>query len=63
MDELAGTENRLAAARKDYNESVQSYNTAIRSLPTSVLAGLFRFEPKEYFKADDGARQVPQVKF
>jgi LemA protein len=63
MDELAGTENRLAVARKDYNESVQSYNTAIRSLPTSVLAGLFGFEPKEYFKADDGAKQVPQVKF
>lgn len=63
MDELAGTENRLAVARKDYNESVQSYNTAIRSLPTSVLARLFGFEPKEYFKADDGARQVPQVKF
>jgi len=63
MDELSGSENRLAVARKDYNESVQSYNTAIRSLPASVLAGPFGFGSKEYFKADDGAKQVPQVKF
>lgn len=63
MDELSGSENRLAVARKDYNESVQSYNTAIRSLPASVLAGLFGFGSKEYFKADEGAKQVPQVKF
>lgn len=63
MDELAGTENRLAVARKDYNESVQSYNTAIRSLPASLYSGIFGFGPKEYFKADEGAKQVPQVKF
>lgn len=63
MDELAGTENRLAVARKDYNESVQSYNTTIRSLPASLYAGAFGFGTKEYFKADEGAKQVPQVKF
>lgn len=63
MDELAGTENRLAVARKDYNESVQSYNTSIRSLPASLYAGSFGFTAKEYFKADEGAKQVPQVKF
>lgn len=63
MDELAGTENRLAVARKDYNESVQSYNTSIRSLPASLYAGAFGFTAKEYFKADEGAKQVPQVKF
>ncbi|SMC80530.1 LemA family protein [Sporomusa malonica] len=63
MDELAGTENRLAVARKDYNESVQGYNTSIRSLPTSIIAGPMGFGPKEYFKADEGAKQVPQVKF
>lgn len=63
MDELTGTENRLTVVRKGYNESVQSYNTAIRTLPASMLTGLFGFAPKEYFKADDGARQVPQVKF
>jgi LemA protein len=63
MDELSGTENHLAVARKDYNESVQVYNTTIRSLPASLFAGPFGFEPKEYFKADEGAKQVPQVKF
>jgi len=63
MDELAGTENHLAVARKDYNESVQGYNTAIRSLPASLYAGTFSFGPKEYFKADEGTKQVPQVKF
>jgi LemA protein len=63
MDELAGTENRLAVARKDYNESVQVYNTTIRSLPASLFAASFGFGSKEYFKADEGAKQVPQVKF
>jgi LemA protein len=63
MDELAGTENRIAVARKDYNDAVQGYNTKIRSLPTSIFAGMMGFGPKEYFRAEEGARQVPQVKF
>lgn len=63
MDELAGTENRIAVARKDYNDSVQIYNTKIRSLPTSLFAGMMGFGSKEYFKAEEGAKQVPQVKF
>lgn len=63
MDELTGTENRLTVARKDYNESVQSYNTSIRSLPASLYSGAFGFGLKDYFKADEGAKQVPQVKF
>ena len=63
MDELAGTENRIAVARKDYNDAVQVFNTKIRSLPTSIFAGMMGFGPKEYFQAEQGARQVPQVKF
>lgn len=63
MDELSGTENRIAVARKDYNDAVQGYNTKIRSLPTSIFAGMMGFSPKEYFRAEEGARQVPQVKF
>ena len=63
MDELAGTENRLAVARKDYNESVQSYNTTIRSLPAGLYARILGFDSKEYFKTDEIAKQVPQVKF
>lgn len=63
MDELAGTENRIAVARKDYNDSVQRYNVKIRTLPSSIFAGMLGFSPKEYFKADEGAKAVPQVKF
>lgn len=63
MDELSGTENRIAVARKDYNDAVQGYNTKIRSFPTSMFAGMMGFGPKEYFRAEEGAKQVPQVKF
>ncbi|HMM22985.1 MAG TPA: LemA family protein [Selenomonadales bacterium] len=63
MDELSGTENRIAVARMDYNGAVQIYNTKIRSFPTSMFAGMFGFGPKEYFKAEEGAKQVPEVKF
>lgn len=63
MDELSGTENRIAVARKDYNDAVQVYNVKIRSLPTSLFAGMMGFGPKEYFKAEESAKQVPQVNF
>lgn len=63
MDELAGTENRIAVARKDYNDAVQVYNTKIRSFPTSMFAGMLGFGPKEYFQAAEGAKAVPQVQF
>lgn len=63
MDELSGTENRIAVARKDYNDIVQSYNTKIRSFPSSLFAGMMGFGPKEYFRAEEGAKQVPKVQF
>lgn len=63
MDELSGTENRIAVARQDYNNSVQSFNTKIRSFPTNMLAGMMGFSAKEYFRAEEGAKQVPQVQF
>lgn len=62
-DELAGTENRIAIARRDYNTAVQSYNTAIRKFPNSLVAGLFGFTQKDYFQASDGAENVPNVQF
>ena len=62
-DELAGTENRIATARRDYNEVVQSYNSGIRKFPTNILAGLFGFSTKPYFEAADGADTVPEVNF
>ncbi|MFA6074630.1 MAG: LemA family protein [Negativicutes bacterium] len=63
QDELAGTENRLAVARKDYNDTVQVYNTKIKSFPTSIFASMLGFSGKQYFKADEGAKAVPTVKF
>ena len=63
QDELAGTENRIAVARKDYNDAVQIYNAKIKSLPASLYAGAFGFTARDYFKADEAAQKVPQVKF
>lgn len=62
-DELAGTENRIAVARKDYNEAVKSYNSSIKRFPNNILAGMFGFEEKEYFEASEGSEEVPVVDF
>ncbi|WP_323704566.1 LemA family protein [Mammaliicoccus sp. Dog046] len=62
-DELAGTENRIAVARKDYNESINEYNQSTRRFPSSIVAGLFNFDKKEYFQAKDGAKDAPKVDF
>ena len=64
QDELAGTENRIATSRKDYNTAVQTYNEAIRKFPASIIAGLFGFERcDEYFEATDSAQSAPVVSF
>jgi len=61
--ELAGTENRIAVARKDFNEAVQTYNTKVRSFPTNLTAGMFGFKQKAGFKAEAGAEKAPKVEF
>jgi LemA protein len=63
QDELAGTENRIGVARTRYNDTVRSYNTRIRVLPGSIIAGRFGFDPEPYFEAEAGARTVPKVTF
>ena len=64
MDELAGTENRIAVERMRYNEAVKEYNITVRSFPGNLLAGMFGFKPAtEYFKAEEKAKAVPEVKF
>jgi LemA protein len=63
QDELAGTENRIAVARMDYNNSVQVYNAKIKSFPTSLYAGLFGFKQRDYFQASEQATEVPSVNF
>ena len=62
-DELAGTENRIAVARKDYNDAAKTYNTQIKTFPKVIIANLFGFEKAEYFEAADGAKSAPQVNF
>ncbi len=63
QDELAGTENRVAVARKDYNDAVKVYNAAVRRFPMNIFAGMFGFEKAEFFEADAAAQDVPQVSF
>lgn len=62
-DELAGTENRIAVARKDYNDAVNTFNTTIKRFPNNILAGIFGFEKEAYFKADETSQEVPSVNF
>lgn len=61
--QLEGTENRITVARKDFNESVQLYNTKVRSFPNNLTAGMFGFSPKTPFKAEAGAQNAPKVEF
>ena len=62
--QLEGTENRITVARQRFNESAQSYNTVLKKFPTNMLAGLFGFKEKPYFKAiTPGAEQAPKVQF
>lgn len=63
QDELAGTENRIAVARKDYNDTVSTYNKTIKSFPKNILAGMFNFEEKEYFAEAFTSNEVPNVSF
>ena len=63
QDELSGTENRIAVARKDYNDAVQNYNTKIKSLPYSLFAGALGFTARDYFKVEETAKAVPKVQF
>ena len=63
MDELSGTENRLAVERMRYNERVQEYNTARRQFPANVTAGIFGFKEYTLFKAPPEAQRVPRVDF
>lgn len=63
QDELAGTENRIATSRRDYNEAVTTYNTAIKKFPTNILAGMFGFSKKDYFEVSEEDKNTPNVEF
>lgn len=61
MDELAGTENRIAVERRRYNEKVKDYNVAIKKFPANLIAGMFGFSERAYFEAVEGAEEAPRV--
>ena len=64
MDELSGTENRIAVERMRYNEAVQDFNITVRVFPGNIVSGMFGYKPATgYFKAEVKANTVPEVKF
>ena len=63
QEELANTESRIAYARQFYGDAASTYNTAIQKFPNVVFAGMLGFSEREFFKAEDAARVVPEVKF
>lgn len=63
MDELSGTENRIAVARKDYNDQVAEYNKKVKRFPGVIVARMSGFDEKQYFKADPHATEAPKVDF
>jgi LemA protein len=61
--QLEGTENRISVERKNFNETARTFNTSIRTFPRSLLAGIFGFEKRPYFEAEEGANKAPDVQF
>jgi len=61
--QLEGTENRISVERNKFNEAVQTYNSRVQTFPGVVLAGLFNFQPRPYFKAAQGSEVAPKVEF
>jgi LemA protein len=61
--QLEGTENRISVERGNFNTAVQDYNTAVRTFPTNVFAGMFGFQPRPFFEAQAGAEKPPTVNF
>jgi len=61
--QLEGTENRIAVERKKFNETAKDYNTYIRKFPKNLFAGMFGFDKRDYFEAQEGAEKAPEVKF
>jgi LemA protein len=61
--DLGDTEQKIAVARQVYNDTVQTYDTALETVPTNVVAGMFRFEERQYFELEGAPREAPQVRF
>ncbi len=63
QDELAGTENRIAVARKDYNDSVKTINATIRTFPSNIIASFSEIKARDYFEVSETEKATPEVKF
>ena len=63
QEELTSTEDRIAYSRQFYNDSVLKYDNKLETIPSNVIARMFNFAPREYFKAEEGATEVPRVQF
>ena len=61
--QLEGTENRISVERRKFNEATRQYNTYIRKFPKNIVAGIFGFDKKTYFEAEETAKEVPKVEF
>jgi LemA protein len=63
QEELTATEDRIAYSRQFYNDEVLKYDNKLETIPSNFIANMFNFEPREYFKAEEGATEVPRVQF
>jgi LemA protein len=63
QEDLTDTESRIAVARQVFNDAVLTYDNAIETVPASVVAGLFGFDPKPYFEVEEPVREAPQARF
>ena len=63
QEELSATEGRVAYARQFYNDSVLNYNNKLQAFPTVIFASMLKFDKREYFEADEAAREVPKIGF
>lgn len=63
QSQLEGTENRCTVARQQFNEEARQFNTIVRRFPGNIIAGIFGFEKKPYFEADEDAKHAPKVEF
>lgn len=63
QSQLEGTENRIAIARQQFNDAARQYNQKVRRFPGNIIAGMFGFEKKPYFEAEESAKAAPKVEF
>ncbi|MBP9099279.1 MAG: LemA family protein [Ferruginibacter sp.] len=61
--QIEGTENRINVARQDYNKSIEGYNLKVKRFPRNILAGMFGFKEKPFYKADAGSEKAPEINF